>query len=326
MNLERFERERGSEWGELEGLVERARGRPERLGPAGLRRLGALYRAAAADLALARRRFAGEPVVRRLERAVAPARFLIYDTRSERPSLLAFVTRGYWQRVLERPGALLASALLLLAPALLAAAWALSDPAGASGLVPEQSANAVDPGPRGTDLGLSPAEEAAFSTQVLTNNVQVTFLAFAAGIVLALGTAAVLVYNGLIVGAIGGLTTEAGNGSFFVELVAAHGVLEISCIVVAGAAGLRMGWAIVEPGHRTRVDALVRESRRSVEIVLGTAPWLVLAGVIEGFVSRGGLAAEPALVIGVAAGGLYWGLVAWRGRGGHSRPRALAER
>ncbi len=323
MNLDRFEHERGGEWSELERLVERARGRPERLGPADLRRLGGLYRAAAADLALARRRFAGEPVVRRLEGAVGAARFLVYDVRPDRPSLRAFVSRGYWRRVLERPGALLASAALLLAPALLAAAWALNDPAGASGLVPDQFARAVDPRPEGTDLGLSRAEEAAFSSQVLTNNIQVTFLAFAAGIALALGTAAVLVYNGLIVGAIGGLTTEAGNGPFFVELVAAHGVLELSCIVVAGAAGLRMGWAIVEPGRRTRIDSLVRESRRSVEIVLGTAPWLVLAGVIEGFVSRGGLAATPALAVGVCAGTLYWGLVVWRG---HSRPRALADR
>lgn len=325
MNLERFEHERGSEWSELEQLVERASGRPERLEPGDLRRLGALYRAAAADLAFARRRFPGEPLVRRIEGLVGPARFLVYDVRPERPSLVAFLSRGYWQRVLERPGALLVSAALLLGPALLAAVWALSEPTAASGLVPDQFANAVEPGPEGTDLGLSPAEEAAFSSRVLTNNVQVTFLAFAAGIALALGTAAVLVYNGLIVGAIGGLTTEAGNGSFFVELVAAHGVLELSCIVVAGAAGLRMGWALVEPGRRTRVDALVRESRRSVEIVLGTAPWLVLAGVIEGFVSRGGLAAEPALAVGLCAGALYWGLVAWRGRG-HSRPRAFAER
>jgi uncharacterized membrane protein SpoIIM required for sporulation len=150
---------------------------------------------------------------------------------------------------------------------------------------------------------------------VLTNNIQVTFLAWGAGLALGIGTAAVLLFNGLILGAVGGLTVGAGNGAFFVELVAAHGVLELSCIVVAGAAGLRLGWAIVEPGRLRRVDALVAEGRRSVELVLGTAPWLVVAGIIEGFVSRQGRAAVPMAVVGAFVGALYWGLVLWRGRG-----------
>jgi uncharacterized membrane protein SpoIIM required for sporulation len=314
MNLGRLQAERAGEWRELEGLVASARGRPERLAPDRLRRLGALYRAASADLALLRRRAPADPATRRLEDLVGRARWLVYDAAPRRGSLREFVVRDYWRRVAERPLALALAALLLLAPAALAAAWAFGDPGAAGGLVPEEFRSAADPGRRGTDLGLSQAERAAFSSQVLTNNVQVTFLAWAAGIAAGIGTAAILLYNGLILGAIGGLTAGSGNGGFFVELVAAHGVLELSCIVVAGAAGLRLGWSLVEPGRRRRVDALVREARGSVEIVLGTAPWLVVAGLIEGFVSRQGRAALPMAVVGLLVGALYWGLVLWRGR------------
>ena len=314
MNLGRLEAERAADWAELGTLVERARGRPERLGPPDLRRMGALYRSTAGDLALARRRFPGDPITARLEDLVGRARFLVYDTHTRHGSLLQFISRGYWRRILERPLPLALAAALLLGPAALAWAWALADPGAAGGLIPPQFRDATEPGPSGTDLGLSPTEEAAFSSSVLTNNIQVTFIAFAAGLLFAIGTAALLAYNGLILGAVGGLTTGAGNGAFFVELVAAHGVIEISCIIVAGAAGLRLGWSLVEPGRLRRVDALVAEGRRSVEIVLGTAPWLVLAGLIEGFVSRGGRGAGPMLAVGFAVGALYWGLVLWRGR------------
>jgi uncharacterized membrane protein SpoIIM required for sporulation len=90
-------------------------------------------------------------------------------------------------------------------------------------------------------------------------------------------------------------------------------VLELSCIVVAGSAGLGMGVALIAPGRRGRAHALRMEARRSVELVLGTAPWLVLAGVIEGFVTPAGLGLGTNLVIGVTVGAAYWALVLFRG-------------
>jgi uncharacterized membrane protein SpoIIM required for sporulation len=152
------------------------------------------------------------------------------------------------------------------------------------------------------------------STEIFTNNIQVTFMAFAAGILLSVGTAVLLVYNGVLFGVVGGLAISAGNGRVFFELVSAHGVLELSCIVVASAAGMRIGWALVDPGRRRRAQALVEESRRSIAIVLGTAPWLVVAGLVEGFVTPTGLTLAGALVIGGSLGALYWALLLWRGR------------
>jgi uncharacterized membrane protein SpoIIM required for sporulation len=118
----------------------------------------------------------------------------------------------------------------------------------------------------------------------------------------------------VLLGAVGGLMVGAGNTWGFVELVTAHGVLELSCILVGGIAGLRLGWAIVEPGRRTRTASAMREGRRAAALALGTAPWLVVAGIIEG--NRARLAhAGDAVVIGVGLffGLLFWGLVVWRG-------------
>ena len=88
----------------------------------------------------------------------------------------------------------------------------------------------------------------------------------------------------------------------FFELVVAHGVLELSCITVAGAAGLRLGWSIVDPGLRTRMASLGAEARRCVAIVFGTMPWLVVAGLTEGFITGSGISLAAVLAVGLGLG------------------------
>jgi uncharacterized membrane protein SpoIIM required for sporulation len=90
-------------------------------------------------------------------------------------------------------------------------------------------------------------------------------------------------------------------------------VLELSCIAVAGAAGLRMAWSMVDPGRRTRGTALREEARAAVEMALGTAVWLVVAGIVEGFVTPAGYGLAANAVIGVTLGAVYWTLVVVRG-------------
>ena len=314
MNLERFLREREPAWAELESLAARAQGRAERLGARGAARLGELYRGCAADLALARRRWPGDPVVARLERVTAQGRQLVYGATTRRGSPLDFFSRRYWQIVRARPVPLLIATVLLFGPGLLAGQWAVSDPGAASTFVPDQFSGVGEPRPEGADLGLSGAEQAAFSSMIFTNNIRVTFLAFAGGILAGLGTGYVLVSNGVVLGAVSGLALGAGNGRGFFELVAPHGVLELSCIVVTAAAGLRLGWAMVDPGRRRRGRAVIEEGRTACEIVLGTAPWLVLAGLVEGFVTPTGLGLVPAVTFGVLLGAAYWVLFWLRGK------------
>ena len=325
MTLERFLRERQPAWRELDDLAGRAGRRPERLGAEGVRRLGELYRSAAADLALARRRFPGDPVVAWLELLVGRARHLVYDQRTRRGSIVRFATRDYWRLVAERPLALAISVVLLFGPAALTASWALRDPAAATGLVPGEFRDAAEEERPWRDMAAG--EQAAFSSYVFTNNIRVSALAFAGGIALGLLTALVLVFNGVVLGAVGGLMVEAGNGRGFLELVTAHGVLELTCVVVAGAAGLRLGWSIVEPGQLPRRVSLLREARRTVAIVVGTAPWLVLAGIVESFrADWAQLGLGAVLGVGLGLGALYWALVVALGRSrGAGEPEPLTD-
>jgi uncharacterized membrane protein SpoIIM required for sporulation len=309
-----FERDRAEAWARLEAMLGRARGRPERLGAAGVLELGALYRSAAADLAQARRRFPGDPFVARLEALVVRARQVVYADAGSRRSVRAFVLDGYWRLVVDRRLALAVAAALLFGAATFAFVWGLVDQDAAAGLVPGSFIDGADP-PRG-DRGLTTSQSAAFSSEIFTNNIQVTFVGFAAGLLFSVGGALLLAYNGLILGAVLGVAAANGNLAQLLRLIVAHGILELSCIVVAGAAGLRMGWALVDPGRATRRAALAAQARPAMAVVLGTAPWLVIAGLVEGYVSPAGWGGAGPYVVGLGLGAAYWGLVIARGRRG----------
>jgi uncharacterized membrane protein SpoIIM required for sporulation len=313
MTLDTFLREREPAWQELEALLVHAKRKPERLGAEGVLRLGTLYRATAADLAQARQRYPHDPVVRKLEYLVSRARHLVYAAAPRRIRPVRFFATDYWRLVAERPAPLVLAALLVFVPALAAALWALHDPAAATGLVPQEFRPALETREPWTDFGAG--DQAGFTSFIFTHNIAVTFTVFAAGITLGIASALLLIQNGIMLGAIGGLMIGAGNWRGFVDLVTAHGILEISCIVVGGAAGLRMGWALVAPGVRSRGAALTEEALRAVQIALGTAPWLVLAGLLEGNRAHFAKAGVPTVVtVGLLAGGVFWGLVVWRGR------------
>jgi uncharacterized membrane protein SpoIIM required for sporulation len=213
-------------------------------------------------------------------------------------------------------------------PLALAAFWAIDDPAAALGVVPTQFQDAADPSSGGAFL--SPGEEAALSSAIYTNNIRVTFIAIAGGIFLGLGSAAITIFNGGFVGALVGLTIENGRIGDLLQFVLPHGVLEMSCIAVACSAGLRLGWSLINPGNLTRGASLRQEARPAMEIVLGTMPWLVVAGLTEGFVSPRHPSLPVATIVGLFLAVTYWTLVVVRGRVGgdpsHTRPLALARR
>jgi uncharacterized membrane protein SpoIIM required for sporulation len=317
VNLERFEAQRRPDWERLDALLARGAGRRggRRLGAGGVLELAALYRGAAADLAYARRRFAGDPVVARLEALVLRGRAAVYGRTSRRGSVREFFARGYWRRLAERPGMVALAWALLLAPAAAGAFWGLGDPGAAVGLVPSEFADAADPPAEGRDFGAG--EGSVFATQVLINNIQVTLAAFVGGLAFGAGTAFALVFNGLLLGTIGGLAFGAGNGGAFIRLISSHGPLELSCIVVGGVAGLRLGHALIVPGARTRLRSLQAEARRSVELAVGTAPWLVLCGFLEGLATGPELPLAFQASLGVGLAALFWGLVVIRGRPEH---------
>ena len=295
---------------ELDALLER--GSKLRKDPDAIRRLSELYRATAADLAIARRRMPGDPLVAALERRVVSARQRLAGLDRSRPRIVHFVTTGYWRRIRERPRILLVAFLFLMVPWMLASIWATHEPAKAAGLVPG-GAESVTSRDR-ADFGLSADEKAETSATIFTNNIRVTFLAFALGIAAGVGALALLGYQGVVLGATFGLAIHVGNGEPLFEFVFPHGILELSCIIVAGAAGMRMGWAIVAPGYRTRAAALRAEAAGAIEMIAGTALVLVLCGIVEGSLSTSGIGLIPAIAVGVFLGGGFWALVFFRGR------------
>ena len=295
---------------ELDALL--GRGSKLRKDPDAIRRLSELYRATAADLAIARRGMPGDPLVAALERRVVAARQRLAGFDRARPRIIHFLTTGYWQRVRERPRILLVAFLFLMVPWMLASIWATHEPAKAAGLVPggAQSVTSRDR----ADFGLSADEKAETSAAIFTNNIRVTFLAFALGIAAGVGALALLGYQGVVLGATFGLAIHVGNGEPLFEFVFPHGILELSCIIVAGAAGMRMGWAIVAPGYRTRAEAMRAEAAGAIEMIAGTALVLVGCGIVEGSLSTSGIGLIPAIAVGVFLGGGFWSLVFFRGR------------
>jgi uncharacterized membrane protein SpoIIM required for sporulation len=305
-----FLAQREARWNELELLCNKAKGKVSRLSPGELRTLGNRYRETSADLAIARQQFPNDPMLYRLESVVAPARALVYDRPPRSFSVWNFLSTRYWQRILERKWLLLGAVVLLMGPALIMYFWTIKDPARAQTLFPSLSnfRSSYD------DAGMSASQQSAFSSQIFTNNIRVSFLAFAGGITFGLATAYLLVFNGAMLGFVVGMAVTKGQGDVVTALIAGHGVLELSVIAVSAMAGMRMGVALIKPGLRTRGQALRREAVAAVEIVVGTIPWFVLAGLIEGFFTPAGFGPTAALIVGVAVGAVYWVLVFWRGR------------
>lgn len=315
-------------WVELDGLVKEAGRRAESLGADKLRRFVDLYRSTSADLAIARRLFPRDPVLAELETRVLRARGLLFDRTGRRESVGSFFGSTYWRLLAERWRPMALAAAVLIIPGILGAVWARADPAAVIAVLPPEFLWVTEA--QTTDQGYGTAGLVGFSTYVMQNNIRVTLLAFVLGITWGTLSGFVIAQNGLILGAIAGLAVGAGNTPLFLAAVAAHGVLELSCIVIGGGTGFSLARSMLRPGHLTRRESLGVEARSAALVVLGTVPWLVLAGLIEGFVSRTGTGWVPATIIGIVVGGGFWFMVWKFGRAptepspGQSRARALA--
>jgi uncharacterized membrane protein SpoIIM required for sporulation len=141
------------------------------------------------------------------------------------------------------------------------------------------------------------------STAIFTNNIHVTFYAFAAGVMFGLGTLYVLAFNGASFGAIIALTYRAGFGNdLLLGFVISHGVIELTCIFIAGGAGLLIGTALLMPGNLSRADALKSRGMEAVRLIIGCIPLLVVAGIIEGFISPQPIPSAIKIGIGLLTG------------------------
>jgi uncharacterized membrane protein SpoIIM required for sporulation len=117
----------------------------------------------------------------------------------------------------------------------------------------------------------------------IRNNISVAFQCFAGGLFAGIGSLFFLGYNGLFSGAIAGYLTERGLGSTFYAFIATHSAFELTAIVLAGAAGLRIGHALLAPGRLTRRQSLVHASQESAVMLYGITAMLLVAAAIEAF-------------------------------------------
>jgi uncharacterized membrane protein SpoIIM required for sporulation len=151
-------------------------------------------------------------------------------------------------------------------------------------------ANNFDPEQLGANEGHVDAP--LMSASIMTNNIQVAFLAFAGGITFGLLTVYVLIYNGIIVGAIAALFWHYDKTYEFWAYIVPHGMIELTAIFIAGGAGLLMGYRLFVPGPYSRAYQLKENAKRSVQLLLGTIPLFIIAGVIEGFITPAAISFE----------------------------------
>ncbi|MBC7894357.1 MAG: stage II sporulation protein M [Cytophagaceae bacterium] len=290
--VERLVAHKDQRWREYERLAARATQHGlNSLGSAELPDFAARYREVASDLARVRT-YRADPLVRsRLERAVAAGHNLLY--RGQRRSLRdlwRFTLRGAPAAVSEAAPYVLVSFLAFAVPAVAGYAALRATPSLAEDTLPgvmlDRAANARAEKRAGRGYASATADARPFvASSIIANNVQVAFVCFAGGIFLAAGSIVALAFNGLQIGAISGHYQNVGLLGYLWTFVAGHGVLELFAIWCAGAAGLLIGTALVRPGEYSRADALVIRGRLALRLVAVATILLLVAGVIEGFLS-----------------------------------------
>jgi uncharacterized membrane protein SpoIIM required for sporulation len=292
---------RRERWEALRTLLDRAGSDPRRLDAPEIERLSHLYRQVVSDLALARRDFPNDQVVGYLNALASRAYPLVYRTPvGSWRRLGLFFLEEFPARYRACGWFVLTAFLLFALPAVAGFFVVVGDPPLAELLLPPDITRVVRAGRLWTDIPgiLRPMAASA----IATNNIQVSMLAFAGGITLGTLTVYVLVFNGLTLGAIFGYTHLYGLDGKLAAFVSPHGYLELTVIFIAGGAGLRVAWAIVHPGLLGRRDALVRAGQEAVLLLIGALPILVVAGLIEGFVSPSDLPDAVKLVVGPVTG------------------------
>jgi uncharacterized membrane protein SpoIIM required for sporulation len=313
MTVDRFVEDRRARWARLGNLIQDANGRVERLPPGDVLELGRLYRSASSDLAVARRDFALDAATERLNDLVAAAHALVY---SEAPTSGRRLRRFFLQ---ELPSSVRANSRFT-AVSFAAFAIPLLVTFAIGLLLPEIAATALPPETRQhlaerrlwTDIpeGYRPL----MGPLIIVNNVRVAITAFAGGLTAGAFTLYVLIGNGAFLGTVLAVVHGYGLSGGLLAFTAAHGPLEISCIVLSGGAGLRLAWALLRPGDRSRRDALRLAGAQAIRVMLLIIPALGVAGIIEAFLSPSDAPLTLKIVVGVVAALGLWGYIAFVGR------------
>ncbi|WP_394823302.1 stage II sporulation protein M [Pendulispora albinea] len=291
-----FVARRHKDWADLELLTRRATDKS--LGALEIHevtRLSPLYRDICADLARAQAARYSAPLVDYLHALTASAHSVLYalpprprftlSLRGKKSAFLAFprAVRAHWRTMFL-------ALLLFFGPFLFGAIASLSEPSFAFRVVPESQLRPLVEGyAKGFAAGRQAGEGAMMAGFYVNNNVGIALRCFATGVFGGLGSAFYLVQNGLAIGAILGYVASQGAGGNLLLFIVGHSAFELGAIVIAGGAGMSLGWSIVAPGERTRLASLQAAGRDVAVIVSGAAIMLLIAAAIEAFWSASSL-------------------------------------
>jgi uncharacterized membrane protein SpoIIM required for sporulation/uncharacterized RDD family membrane protein YckC len=292
VTAERFVARKRESWEQFRVAAERLeRGGLARLPAEQIPGFAARYREVAADLARARTYEVDPQVVAYLERLVGAGHTVLYQARgTRRPPFLRTLVSDFPAAVIQSRRYVLAAFLLVVVPATIGFTMLREQPRLAEEIVqPEMVSRAEQAAEReARGEGYARAESGVrpvIAAAIISNNIRVCIMAFAGGMLFGLLTVWALVFNGLQLGMDYGVFANDHAALYLTTFIAGHGVLELSAIFISGGAGLRLAHALVAPGDRPRLDALVVDGRIAMRMMGAVILLLAVAGSIEGLLS-----------------------------------------
>jgi len=318
-----FVERRSAAWNELDALLRRAGRRGvRRLQPSDVEEIGRLYRAVTSDLAYADGHDYDPRLLAYLNRLVARAHAYVYGGAATGgwQRIATFYTETFPREFRRSFGFIAICAAITIVSAIVAYVLVRNHPGDAyailpEGLIPLRIAKSL----HDSNFAFDPASSPSIATEIITNNIKVSIFAFAGCVTLGLFTLYIILLNGLMLGGVGALFTNAGFGPDYWATVAPHGVIELTAIQIAGAAGLLISAGIIAPGRFRRRDAIAAAARRAGVLIAGVASMLLVAGTIEGFFSPLRLPASDRIAVGVVTA---VGLLAYFGFAGRATASA----
>ncbi|MEP7055119.1 MAG: stage II sporulation protein M, partial [Actinomycetota bacterium] len=306
MDIDVFVAAHAAEWRRLEDLAGRA-ARPTRLTGSELDELVDLYQRTATHLSVVRTNSPDPMLIDRLSSLVARGRSAVAGARTPSWQVVGtFLQVTFPAAVYRIRWWVVVTGIACFALSIALGSWIVLNPDVQHHIAsPERIKRLVDKDFEGY-YSASPA--ASFAAHVFTNNVWVAAVALTAGILLGIPTVFALFSNFANLGVMGGLMIANGRGPLFFGLIIPHGLVELSAVLIAASAGLKIGWTVVDPGARTRSEAVAAEFRSLVTVSIGLVIVLAVAGTIEAFVTPSGLPTAARIAIGVIAetGLIYW--------------------
>lgn len=279
-----FVAKRKDDWRELDSLLSRGKDLYSYDG-ATIATLAARYRALCTDLVRAQSAGYSQDLLGYLNGIAARAHSALYGARPLRIGVAVDLIARAFPRALRKNWRLgLCALLLFLIPCAVGLIGSIASPEFARHVLPartlEEMAEAYS---KGFDAGRGTGTNAGMAGFYVYNNVGIAFRCFATGILFGLGSLFFLVYNGLMIGTVTGFVTTAGFGHNILTFMCGHAPFELTAILIAGTAGLRMGYALIDTGGATRLGSLRASAGEIGALVMGAAAMLIIAAAIEGF-------------------------------------------